>query len=92
MKIISNSDGMYQAEYNLQYMYDILTNEFFTMNEEVRNEKELQHIIAWLPLIDSILVVRTMRDDWLDILFSNGDRIKMYNTGLEYAFDMLVDE
>jgi uncharacterized membrane protein len=92
MKIISNSDGMYQAEYNLQYMYDILTNEFFTMNEEVRNEKELQHIIAWLPLIDSILVVRTMRDDWLDILFLNGDRIKMYNTGLEYAFDMLVDE
>lgn len=83
---------MKAVEFRLQDIYYTLTNEYFVMNEDAQNGKELQHIIAWLPLIESILVVRSMRDDYLDILFANGDKIRMYNTGLEYAFDMLVDE
>lgn len=92
MRIISESDGMQVTEFSLQDIYNRLTNEYFAPNEEVENGKELQYIIAWLPLIESILVVRSMRDDWLDILFVNGDKIRMYNTGLEYSFDMLVED
>ena len=92
MKLISHSDGTHQAEYNLQYMYDMLTNEFFTMNEEVRNGKELQHIIAWLPMIVSISIVRYIDESWLDITFVNGEQIRMYNTGIERELDILVDE
>ena len=92
MRVISDYSGMKATEFSLQEIYGILTNEYFITNEEVKDTTWIQHIIAWLPLIESILVVRTMRDDYLDILFVNGNKIRIYNTGLEYAFDMLVDD
>lgn len=93
MRIISESKGMKATEYNLQEIYDRLTSYYFVTNESVRNGKELSQIIAWLPLIDSILSGRlSLHNVYLDILFTNGSKIRMYNTFMEYAFDMLIDD
>jgi len=92
MWIVSYSDRPNETEYSLLEMYNKLTNEHFVTNEEVKNGKELERIISWLPFIEMISVERTPNNDWLDILFANGSKIRIYNTGLELAFDMLVED
>lgn len=92
MWITSFSDGQTEQEYSLQEIYEKVTNEYFVENEEVKNGKELQQIISWLPVIDTIIVDRSCRYDYIDILFITGNKIRLYETGLEYAFDMLVED
>ena len=92
MWITSFSDGQAEQEYSLQEIYEKVTNEYFVTNEEIKNGKELQQIISWLPVIDTIIVDRSYRYDYIEILFCNGNKIRLYETGLEYAFDMLVEE
>lgn len=91
MKIISNSDGIQEKEFNLQEIYDLLTNEYFVISEEVRTKTALQYIIMWMPFVTSISVERNLCNDWLDITFTNGKVIRLYDTGLEYPFDLLTD-
>ena len=76
---------------SMQEMYNLLTDEDINTNGEKLNEKAITNIIAWLPNITKIEVTRTYFDNWLDITFTNGEIIRLYNIGIEYAISCLVD-
>lgn len=76
---------------SMQEMYNLLTDEDINTNGEKLNEEAITNIIAWLPNITKIEVTRTYFDNWLDITFTNGEIIRLYNIGIEYAISCLVD-
>lgn len=76
---------------SMQEMYNLLIDEDINTNGEELNEKAITNIIAWLPNITKIEVTRTYFDNWLDITFTNGEIIRLYNMGIEYAISCLVD-
>lgn len=76
---------------SMQEIYNLLTDEDINTNGEKLNEKVITNIIAWLPNITKIEVTRTYFDNWLDITFTNGEIIRLYNIGIEYAISCLVD-
>lgn len=78
----------------MQEVYSTLIDGNIETYEDAEiNTKKLFLILSWLPSIDIIEVDRDWDDTWLNIVFSNGERINnIYNIGIEYALCCLVEK
>lgn len=78
----------------MQEVYSTLIDGNIETYEDAEiNTKKLFLILSWLPSIDIIEVDRGWEDTWLNIVFSNGERINnIYNIGIEYALCCLVEK
>lgn len=83
-----------EKSFSIDEIYKFLTDEDIDIDEEkALNIEAIQHIIAWLPMIAEIEVFRSWNNNYINILFSNGERVyNIYNVGIESALIYMLPD
>lgn len=94
MIIKCNFEDKAEKSFSIDEIYKFLTDADIDIDEEkALNTEAIQHIIAWLPMIAEIEVFRSWNNNYINILFSNGERVyNIYNVGIESALIYMLPD
>ena len=75
-----------EAKISLQKIYD-------WFREKInRRDFTIQDIISWLPNISKIEIRDTYCNSYIEIYFTNQEKVRIYNSGLESDLCNLIDD
>lgn len=77
---------------DIQEVYKAVTSEE-TKQGDKYDALMLERFISWLPSIVEVEMCISCDNEWLNIIFSNHEKITgLYNTGIEDGLDMLFEQ
>lgn len=82
MKIIIESDtNKPQKNISLQQLYNCIMKGDLTVT--CKTDNNIMLILAWLPNITEIRIKIYYDNNYIDIVFNNGESVRLYNVGIE---------
>lgn len=91
---IFTKDGN-SKDFSVQQIFDILTDPDTRLdyNNEVECNPKVasERLIAWLPNIKELGVFRYFDYCFIDVVFKDNNTVRLYNTGYEFAFEIMVE-